>query len=914
MKKNISINLQGIIFHIEDDGYEVLSRYLYEVKAHFANYQGHEEIVADIEGRIAELFSARLSASKQVITLADVEEMTAKMGRVSDFNTSPDDDDEPAEATTASGNTFGANGPFGPKGAFGTEGTFGKEGPFGPKGPFAAGGTDADGQPRRLYRDLAHRKIAGVCAGLAQYFMINPLVPRLAFLALLLLPNLFRHRFPFPGVGLFDRSFDLSGLAVIAYVVLWIALPKREDAPTPVDTLDLGGSLTGRKLFRDVDTGKVGGVAAGLAAYFRTDVVLVRVLFLLSLFLGGSGFIIYLILWVVVPEARTVSEKMQMRGDAVTLSGIDNNLRTGTFDAEGSPLAGSRSVGTFLEGAARSARPAVGFLGTAIRWVVGGLLIFWGGSWLFGVLMMLGAALSIIPFTAVEHTSNGFLFDDSFGALVRNLPPWGAVAGALLVGIPGLGLLLLGLRLLLRRPVLGRSAGGVLLGLWLLGVVGSTAAGLQVARDFQAKGTYTTTVRLNSTASRSIVLDARSVEDHMEWVNIHVAPTDSSKAPYVEQEFRANGRTQDAARLTAQQTMLYTIDQRDSTITFDEGIRLKESAPFRSQKLSQTLYLPLNKVYRLTASFIRHLDEDDFTSGRRPDMDGDRSYRARFTREGKFACLDCPASDDSKDDDKDSDEVVDIDIDADGDRTQVQVDTDGDEPTVRISTSSPNFNTDPAHYGTARKTLSGGSEFSEIEAGGLFRVQVRQGDSFKAEAAGRASDLDDVRLEVRGDRLVVRHRSSNGLFSGFGKNRNPILVVVTMPRLRRLELSAACQADVSGFRDEPLQVDASSAASARLDVNVPRLEVDLSSAAHIIINGSTTELLVDGSSASSLEALGLRATKASLDLSSGSEAKVRATDELKVDLSSGSQVRYAGRPGRIEKDLHSGSSLEQVNE
>ncbi|UOQ77808.1 hypothetical protein MUN84_03875 [Hymenobacter sp. 5516J-16] len=61
MKKNISINLQGMIFHIEEDGYDVLSRYLAEVKAHFSGYRGHEEIVADIESRIAELFAARLS-------------------------------------------------------------------------------------------------------------------------------------------------------------------------------------------------------------------------------------------------------------------------------------------------------------------------------------------------------------------------------------------------------------------------------------------------------------------------------------------------------------------------------------------------------------------------------------------------------------------------------------------------------------------------------------------------------------------------------------------------------------------------------------------------------------------------------------------------------------------------------------
>ncbi|RYY12802.1 MAG: PspC domain-containing protein, partial [Cytophagaceae bacterium] len=562
-----------------------------------------------------------------------------------------------------------------------------------------------------------------VCAGLAQYFMVNPLVVRLIFLALVLLPNFIGGFNHFPGTGIFHRHFDFTGLAVIAYVVLWIALPKREDAPTPIDTLDFGGALRGRKLFRDVDTGKVGGVAAGLAAYFRTDVVLVRVLFLLSAFLTfGSTIIIYIVLWVVVPEALTVSEKMQMRGDAVTLSGIDNNLRTSAFEADAATPAGSRSVGTFLEGAARNARPAVDFLGTAIRWAVGGLLILWGGSQLLGILMLLGAALSIIPFTAVEHTSNGFMFDDSFGATVRNLPPWGAVAGGLALGIPSLSLILLGLRLILRRPVLSRTASSVLLGLWLLGVIGSLAAGLQVARDFQAKGTYDTTLRLAPMPTKGIVLDSRNVEDHFEWVNLHVAPTDSGKAPFVEQEYRANGRTQEAARLTAQQSIVYHIEQRDSTITFDQGFLLKDNAPFRNQRLSLTLHLPLGKTYRLTPLFVEHLDDDDFTSGHRPE--DDQSHRFRFTREGKFACLDCPPSDDD-DDDSDNDEAVDVDVD--GAKTQVRVNTDGAVPSVRISTSAPNFNTDPAHYGTARKSVGSGSEFSEIEASGLFRVQVRPG-------------------------------------------------------------------------------------------------------------------------------------------------------------------------------------------
>ncbi len=888
MKKNISINLQGLIFHIEDDGYEVLSRYLQEVKAHFASYQGHEEIVADIEGRIAELFSARLSVSKQVITLADVEEMTAKMGRVSDFAPEPDEEEAAYADPAAAGGAYGRS--------------------TGPTPPF--GGQAADGQPRRLYRDLAHRKIAGVCAGLAQYFRVNPLVVRLIFLALVLLPNLFRHRFPFPGVGLFDRDFDFPGLVLVLYGILWIALPKRDDAPTPIDTLDFGGSLTGRKLFRDVDTGKVGGVAAGLAAYFRTDVVLVRVLFLLGAFLTfGSTIIIYIILWVVVPEALTVSEKMQMRGDAVTLSGIDNNLRSSALDGDAAPTPPNRPLGTYLESAARGARPAVSFLGTLIRWAVGLWLIFVGGAWMVSVFVALGAALSIIPFSAVEHTNNGFMFgDQGFGSVVRNIQPWGAVAGFLFTGIPALALILLGLRLIMRRWLVSRTVGLSLLGLWLLGGIGAAAAGLQVAREFQAKDSYTTTVRLTPIAGPGIVLDSRNVEDHFQWVDLNLAPADSGTAPFVEEEFRARGRTEEAARLTAQQTINYNISQRDSTIIFDQGTTLKSNAPFRDQKLTLTLHLPLNKIYRLTPLFIEHLDGDDFTSGHRPD--GDRAYRARFTREGKFACLDCPpGGSDDADNDNDNDEVVNVDVA--GSKTRVSVNTNGDTPKIRVRTSPSRFNTDPSHYGTGRKSITSPGEFNEIEAFGGFRVLVRQGDSYKVEAAGRPEELAEVRLNVNGDRLVLRNRRNRDWLSVLGSDTQPILVTVTLPRLQYLELSGACQADVSGFRDGNLRLKASGASTARLDVNVARLELQMSSASAADLTGSATELNIDGSSASLVEALDLRANRVSLDLSSASQAKVNAIDELKADLSSGSTARYTGRPRNVEKDLSSGSTLEE---
>src|SRR5689334_13053279 len=85
MKKNISINISGIIFHIEEDGYETLRKYLDSVNRYFAAFEDSAEILADIEGRIAEIFLARLNEGKQVITAEDVSALIATMGSVSDF-------------------------------------------------------------------------------------------------------------------------------------------------------------------------------------------------------------------------------------------------------------------------------------------------------------------------------------------------------------------------------------------------------------------------------------------------------------------------------------------------------------------------------------------------------------------------------------------------------------------------------------------------------------------------------------------------------------------------------------------------------------------------------------------------------------------------------------------------------------
>lgn len=137
MNKTIIININGIVFHIEEDAYEVLRTYMTEVKRHFAYSPDSEEIVTDIENRLAEMFNERLAKDqKQVIVLADVLFVTGTMGNVNDFEIDDDDDNNPR---------FG----------------------------------------RKLFRDAEDKILGGICAGLGHFFHIEARWMRLIAISLI---------------------------------------------------------------------------------------------------------------------------------------------------------------------------------------------------------------------------------------------------------------------------------------------------------------------------------------------------------------------------------------------------------------------------------------------------------------------------------------------------------------------------------------------------------------------------------------------------------------------------------------------------------------------------------------------------------------------------------------------------------
>lgn len=95
----------------------------------------------------------------------------------------------------------------------------------------------------------------------------------------------------------------------------------------PEDFGDDISDNTNRKLYRDSENRIIGGVASGIATYFDIDPTIVRVLFLISFFLGGAGVIAYIIIWIVVPEAKTTSQKLEMHGNPVNLHSMSEKVK-----------------------------------------------------------------------------------------------------------------------------------------------------------------------------------------------------------------------------------------------------------------------------------------------------------------------------------------------------------------------------------------------------------------------------------------------------------------------------------------------------------------------------------------------------------------------------------------------------------
>lgn len=292
MKKVININFQGRVIPIEETAFDLLKQYIESLRTYFAREEGRDEIINDIESRIAELFSERLKKGAVCITDQDVNEVSASIGRPEDF----EDDGGGAQETAGEGTKQSQQQQQSYQSASNTQYATGRG---------------------RLYRNTDDKVLGGVCSGLASYLGIDPVFLRILF------------------VLLFAPLFWV-------YIILWIVVPGKS-----VQT-----NIT-KRLYRSNDDKVIAGVAGGLASYFHIDAWIPRLIFglpvLLALLsgpfdffwdhwnfwgpkiitgsLGWTLFVTYVILWIAVPVAVTASEKLEMKGERVDINSIADTVK-----------------------------------------------------------------------------------------------------------------------------------------------------------------------------------------------------------------------------------------------------------------------------------------------------------------------------------------------------------------------------------------------------------------------------------------------------------------------------------------------------------------------------------------------------------------------------------------------------------
>lgn len=364
MNKTVNINLAGIFFHIDENAYSKLQRYLEAIKRSFTDSQGRSEILLDIEARIAELFTERIKDEKQVISVKEVEEVIAIMGQPEDY--------------------------------------------------------------------------------------------------------------------IVDEEIF-------------------EDEPQPRQT-----HSTSRKLFRDTENAYVGGVSSGLGHYFGIDPLWVRLAWVILFFGFGTGILIYILLWILMPSAETTADKLAMSGKPVNITNIEQKVKEGFGNVKESieDVADKiknkdySKVGDRVQTTSRSFFDALGSIimlfFNVIAKFIGVILIIVGACTLIGLiigLLSLGVAdifhFPGIDFANVIHSTN--------------LPIWLVSLLALFaVGIPFFYLFILGLKILtnkLKSP--GRIANFALLGLWFASIITFTIFAAREVKEFSREASVTEKQEIN---------------------------------------------------------------------------------------------------------------------------------------------------------------------------------------------------------------------------------------------------------------------------------------------------------------------------------------------------------------------------------------------------------------------------------
>jgi len=792
MKKTLSINVSGIIFHIEEDGYETLRKYLDSINRYFSSYEDSSEIIADIENRIAEIFLSKLNEGKQVITAEDVSQLMVIMGNVNDFKAAEDPDSHRDE--------FAGEQPK-------------KESQAKSAQPSAS---------KKLVRDQSNKVLGGVCSGLAHYFGIDPVWPRLIFALLTL------------GYG--------GGL--IIYIVLWIALP--------VEALEEEAGV--KKMYRNPESKVLGGVAGGIAAFFGSDKVLIRILFVILAFFGGFGIILYIILWISIPEAKTITEKMEMQGEPVTLSNIESSVKKSLNekDAEESTLAKIilfpfRALAAILNFIAKILGPIFRVIVEVLRVMIGIVILLTGLALVLSVLLAFGMLFGVISSSSLRAA--GLLEGISFPieAFKATFSIWTIIAAFLVAFVPALFIQLLGSSIIAKRIVFKPFIGWTLFVLFFVSVLVLGVSLPRIILSFKEDGDYKVEKTFDVNKKTMVLKVNETGLDDYRVTDLTLKGYDGKQIKLVER-FIAQGSTRKKAIENAQM-VTYNVQQADSVITFDSNITFNKDAMFRAQRLEMDLYIPYNTQFVISEELWRLIENNyrDYDGYR--DSNFDKTWR--MTEHG-FECINCTQPTESK--------------------------------------------------ALELNDQFGFKDFNELNITGIFNLVIRQGDVYSVEMQGPESEKKRFKVDQSGEELEIDYRSNNKTYWLKNLDDEPVKIIISMPNLTKLKVKGAGKVRIDGFNEESMDISLLGAMTCDANINARNLQLDLSGPMVFELDGDGDFLEAEVNKVAQLKASGYEVRHAVVNAREMGRARINASERVEIDTDFTGSVKYQGNPEVIKKD------------
>jgi len=419
-------------------------------------------------------------------------------------------------------------------------------------------------------------------------------------------------------------------------------------------------SSSSKKLYRDKDNSFLGGVLSGLGHYLGVDPLWLRIIMVILFFGFGTGLVVYIILWILIPEAVTTTQKLEMKGEPINISNIEKKVKEGINEISDkfSNLDQDKMATNAKNGAERignTISEIVTSIFNVISKIIGSFIVLISSMTLISIII---SGIAMVFFSSMP---DNFLYNHIHTPFSFETPIW--IQGLLLiivVGIPIFYLLILGLKLLTSRiKSIGNTINYSLLAIWIIGLASVLFLTIkEISQNaYTGKDIEKVAINLKPTDTLAIKFISNNLygKDNYDYENFEVIHDDTDKEiifsnnvsikivetnepiAFLQIEKSAEGSSIKKAKETAEK-IKYNVKIENNNLILDNYWITDLANKKHDQEVELFLYLPKGTIFKVDKNF-KHFDisENDYFN-----LHYSSDTYTYIVSENKVLCMNCP--------------------------------------------------------------------------------------------------------------------------------------------------------------------------------------------------------------------------------------------------------------------------------